>query len=76
MKDSKTFDAAGLIEADPSRKDRLKYWTNELCRKKPHTFDVAVAVSMYTIRALGTSTNMHSSAVMVRCCTVPLSSNA
>ena len=38
------FDAKGLLSQDPSREGRLKYWTNELCAKRPHTFDFVVTV--------------------------------
>jgi NAD+ kinase len=44
LEDNKTFDAAGLLEKDPSYKERLKYWTNELCAQKPQTFDIVLAV--------------------------------
>ncbi|KAF2148238.1 ATP-NAD kinase [Myriangium duriaei CBS 260.36] len=44
LKDDATFDAKGLIEKDESRRDRLRYWTDELCRQKPHTFDIALAL--------------------------------
>ncbi|QIW94691.1 hypothetical protein AMS68_000209 [Peltaster fructicola] len=44
MKDSKCFDAQGLCDEGPDFKDRLKYWDNELCRKKPHTFEIVVAL--------------------------------
>lgn len=38
------YDAEGLRRADPSYKDRLKYWNSELCAKKPQTFDIVVAL--------------------------------
>ena len=38
------FDAKGILGQDPSREGRLKYWTNELCQKHPHTFDFVVTV--------------------------------
>lgn len=44
LKDNKVFDAAGLLESNPSYEGRLKYWTNELCAKKPQTFDIVLAV--------------------------------
>lgn len=40
------FDAEGLVSQEPSREDRLKYWTNELCAKYPHTFDFAITVCL------------------------------
>ncbi|OAL05196.1 ATP-NAD kinase [Phaeosphaeriaceae sp. SRC1lsM3a] len=44
LKDNKIFDAAGLLEKNPSYKGRLKYWTNELCAEKPQTFDIVLAL--------------------------------
>lgn len=38
------FDAQGLVSEDPSYEGRLKYWTNELCATRPHTFDFVVTV--------------------------------
>lgn len=38
------FDAKSIVSADTSRKGRLKYWNNELCKKHPLTFDFAVTV--------------------------------
>lgn len=40
------FDAMGLVASDPSYPGRLKYWTNELCRKQPQTFDFVVTVGV------------------------------
>lgn len=44
MKDNKIFDAQGLIGEDPTFPHRLKYWTNELAKKRPHTFDFVVTL--------------------------------
>ncbi|KAK5132009.1 hypothetical protein LTR08_000430 [Meristemomyces frigidus] len=45
MRDSPAFDAPGLLAQHPDAcKDRLKYWTNELCARKPHTFDICLAL--------------------------------
>ncbi len=44
MKHSSYFDAEGITAKDPAYKDRLKYWTNELCKKRPHTFDLGVCL--------------------------------
>lgn len=44
LEDNKIFDAAGLLEENPSFRGRLKFWTNELCAQKPETFDVVLAV--------------------------------
>ncbi|TKA69820.1 hypothetical protein B0A55_07508, partial [Friedmanniomyces simplex] len=44
MRDNAVFNAKGLLDHDPSYKDRLRYWTNELCAKKPHTFEICIAL--------------------------------
>ncbi|KAK4630838.1 NAD(+) kinase [Fulvia fulva] len=44
MKDNKTFDAQGLTSKDESYTDRLKYWNNEICAKKPHQFEICLAL--------------------------------
>ncbi|EXJ78495.1 hypothetical protein A1O1_08896 [Capronia coronata CBS 617.96] len=44
MEDSKDFDAQGLIAEEPSYKDRLKYWTVDLARKHPQTFDFVITL--------------------------------
>lgn len=44
LENNPIFDAKGLVSEEPSREGRLKYWTNELCAKHPHTFDFAVTV--------------------------------
>ena len=44
MKRSKLFDAESIIADDASYKDRLKYWTNELARRRPHTFEICVCL--------------------------------
>ncbi|KAH9877689.1 hypothetical protein J1614_002906 [Plenodomus biglobosus] len=44
LEDNKVFDAAALLEKNPSFKGRLKFWTNELCVEKPETFDVVLAL--------------------------------
>lgn len=38
------FDAAGLLAEDPSVEGRLKYWDNELAKRRPHTFDFVVTL--------------------------------
>jgi len=57
MKDSDSFDATSVHKGDDSRKDRLRYWNDELCRKKPHTFDIVIAVRYYQASIVGTSLN-------------------
>ena len=42
MKNNKDFDAEGLVSAKPDAKDRLKFWDNELAKKRPHTFDFCI----------------------------------
>jgi len=44
MKDSDSFDASSIHKGAQSRKDRLRYWNDELCHKRPHTFDIVIAV--------------------------------
>jgi NAD+ kinase len=46
LEDNKIFDAAELLEKNPSYKGRLKFWTNELCAQKPQTFDIVLAVRL------------------------------
>jgi NAD+ kinase len=44
MKDNKIFDAESLAQKDPSFRDRIKYWNPELCKAKPHLFEIVVAL--------------------------------
>ena len=58
LKDHKKFDSKGLLDElehlysqdskldiQPKKQDRrLKYWTNEMCRARPHTFDFVVSL--------------------------------
>ena len=44
MQHNKNFNAEGILAKDPSNKERLKYWTNELCAKRPHTFEICIAL--------------------------------
>ncbi|KAB8343167.1 hypothetical protein FH972_022757 [Carpinus fangiana] len=44
LRDNKRFDAKGLVEKDENRKNRLKFWTNEDCAKRPHIFDIVLAL--------------------------------
>jgi len=76
LKDNDAFDVKGLIEADPARKERLKFWNNELCRKKPHTFDIVVAVRTHAM-SLDLTDSRDSLAEMVLSSTVlPYSSES
>lgn len=44
LEHNKKFDAEGLTREDPSYESRLKYWTNEMARRHPHTFDFVVTL--------------------------------
>lgn len=46
LQDDQAFDAEYLLSQDPSRQNRLKYWTTELCGSHPHTFDFAITVGL------------------------------
>ena len=41
---SKSFNARGLLQDNPSYEGRLKYWTEELCHKHPQIFDLAITL--------------------------------
>ncbi len=41
---NETFDAKGLLAEDPSYDGRLKYWNNEVTKKRPHTFDFVITL--------------------------------
>ncbi|KAL7272776.1 NAD(+) kinase [Rhizina undulata] len=44
LRDSKRFDAAGLIALEPKFKDMLRYWTPELCWSSPESFDMVLTL--------------------------------
>lgn len=44
LEHNRRFDAKGLLSKHPSFGARLKYWTTELCRKHPQTFDIVITV--------------------------------
>ncbi|KAI9683854.1 MAG: hypothetical protein M1829_004188 [Trizodia sp. TS-e1964] len=44
LEGNKKFDAQGLMAEDPSFSKRLKYWTNELAARHPHTFDFVITL--------------------------------
>lgn len=44
LKDSKVFDADELCSQAESYRERLKFWNNELCKKKPHLFEICLAL--------------------------------
>jgi NAD+ kinase len=60
------FDAKDLISREPSYEGRLKYWTNELCRKHPHTFDFIVTVGASRLIDPSRRLHQHSSVATVR----------
>ncbi|KAH0559076.1 hypothetical protein GP486_004345 [Trichoglossum hirsutum] len=44
LENSKKFDAKSITSKDPSYQERLRFWTNEMCAKSPHTFDLVVTL--------------------------------
>ncbi|KAF2008418.1 ATP-NAD kinase [Aaosphaeria arxii CBS 175.79] len=44
LENNKIFDAAGLLEKNPSFKGRLRFWDNKLCAERPQTFDIVLAL--------------------------------
>ncbi|KAF1846867.1 ATP-NAD kinase [Cucurbitaria berberidis CBS 394.84] len=44
LEKNRIFDAEGLLGKNQSYQSRLKYWTNELCAKRPQTFDIVLAL--------------------------------
>lgn len=44
MKDNKSFGVDALCSQDESYRERLKFWTTELCKKKPHLFEICLAL--------------------------------
>jgi len=44
MEHNKAFDAAGLLRENPAFRGRLKYWDNDLAKRRPHTFDFVVTL--------------------------------
>lgn len=44
LQNNKLFDAKGLLAEDPSYEGRLKYWDNEVTKKRPHTFDFVITL--------------------------------
>ncbi|PNS19367.1 hypothetical protein CAC42_2544 [Sphaceloma murrayae] len=59
LKDKPAFDEKGLLSVDESRIDRLKYWDDDLCRRKPQTFDIGLALG-------GDGTVLYASALFQR----------
>ena len=48
-----TFDSKSILAKEPSREGRLKYWSNELCRRHPSTFDFIVTVQKNPLTSAG-----------------------
>lgn len=44
LEDNERFDAKALLAEDSSYEGRLKYWDNELTRKRPHTIDFVITL--------------------------------
>ena len=44
LEKNKTFDAEGLLAEDPTYKGRLRYWDNDLAKRRPHTFDFVITL--------------------------------
>lgn len=44
LRDSKLFGADSIIGADKERQERLRYWTPDLCRSRPETFDLVLTL--------------------------------
>jgi NAD+ kinase len=47
LEKNKTFDAESLVASKESYKGRLKFWNNELCKKRPQTFDIILCVRWF-----------------------------
>lgn len=45
LEDHPKFDSKSLVSGDNDFETRLKYWDNELCRRRPNTFDIVLGVS-------------------------------
>ncbi|KAF3922460.1 hypothetical protein AA313_de0207135 [Arthrobotrys entomopaga] len=41
---SKRFDSEGLIRENPELKDKLKYWTPDMCYSQPDSFDLVLTL--------------------------------
>ncbi|KZF26630.1 putative NAD+ kinase [Xylona heveae TC161] len=44
LEDNKLFDKAGLLKKYPSAETRLKFWTPELCARRPNLFDFLISL--------------------------------
>ncbi|KAK9463716.1 ATP-NAD kinase-like domain-containing protein [Lipomyces oligophaga] len=55
LKTDVNFDTGLILAKDASRKDRLQFWSNELCVEHPHMFDLVITLGgdgtvLYTSR--------------------------
>ncbi|KAK7204247.1 ATP-NAD kinase-like domain-containing protein [Myxozyma melibiosi] len=44
LKDNALFDSAKMVKNDPSKQDRLRYWTPDICHDTPQIFDLVVTL--------------------------------
>lgn len=44
LRNSKRFDAAGLLDTNPRYQQKLKYWTPDLCWTSPEKFDLVLTL--------------------------------
>ncbi|OJD31211.1 nad+ kinase [Diplodia corticola] len=44
LQDNKIFDYKGLVEGNESFRNRLRFWTVELCQQRPQTWDIVLAL--------------------------------
>ena len=44
MEENTIFDAASITSGNALANTRLKYWSNELCRRRPQTFDIVISL--------------------------------
>jgi NAD+ kinase len=44
LRESKAFDADGLLREHPDFVGKLKYWSRDMCLRRPHTFDFIITV--------------------------------
>ncbi|KAL0262835.1 hypothetical protein SLS55_001809 [Diplodia seriata] len=44
LENNKIFDYKGMIEGNESYKNRLRFWTVEICQQRPQTWDIVLAL--------------------------------
>lgn len=47
LKDDKWFDYEGMKNQKGFPVERMKFWTNEMCRNQPNMFDLVITVSHF-----------------------------